>query len=148
MALHRGEQILATLKTLLSSGCSFSNTVDRNRIITYQESDLPALKLSVGPEQRVADYTGGLQDWVLPVDFSCVVSSTNNDLETLLFAYRRELHLKIMADNTLGLSFVIDSTEVSTDSPVLSTPDGTAPIAEQTWRWEFEYRRSVNDPSA
>ena len=66
---------------------------------------------------------------------------------TNLMALRKETHVKLMADITQGLAFVIDTEPFGADAPEFSG-DGEAVIATRRTNWRIKYRSSVGDPSA
>lgn len=145
---HRGDTVLSTIKTLLSTGLSFSSNTYRDRTRLFQSTDLPGLNIEGGEERLIADYVGGQQDWELDVSFTLVVSSVNEDHGSLLYGYRTELHKKLRTDYTLGLSYVIDILEVGAEALVLGQTDSDTPIAGQTLHWKVQYRRSTDDPES
>ncbi len=153
MALARSEQIIAAIKTLITGLATTGANVQRGQIYGHQADELPALALSMGVDTLLSEPQTGLLDWEISIliESSAKVSAayTANEslLDQVLNQIRKEVHLAIMVDHTLGLDFVIDITPLQAAAPVLSG-DGSEPIGSQTLEFLITYRTSRLDISA
>jgi hypothetical protein len=144
----KAEQILAALETKLSPLSPATANVTRAQVYSFSDVTLPAINIRVGPDIPA----GGAEpnnmvylDWELTVyvDLYC---KTTAQLDTTLNALRLAVHQKIMADYTLGLSFVYDGYPGEVSEPQLHG-EGEEPVGFMRTTWRFFYQANLKDPS-
>lgn len=141
MALHLSEQILAQVASDLSAS---SAEIFRSRAHNVQADDLPCMIVKMSGEIKETQLNT-YQDWILRIEIMGMAQSTSVDLETVIAALRKECHLLMVDDRTLG-GLAIDVME-SDVSEIQIDGDGDKPIGKQIWVWEILYRRTEADPS-
>ena len=140
---HRAEQIVATIVTTLTGLTTTGANVFRGREYNIPDTNLPALKIYMGTDTKLEEYSQGQMDWELSIRIVGVVKSTGQ-IDTTLNLIRNEITVALQADHTQGLGFLLDSIEGDAAEPIFSV--GDQQIAEQELEWQFMYRRSRNDP--
>lgn len=153
MADARAESILAALKSLLSGLSTTGTNVQRGQLYAHQAANLPALALFMGDDVLEAENLTGYDDWLLTIliQSTVAIDETYDNYEPLvdqqLNQIRKEVHAALMADRSLGLSYVIDTRPISASQPGLSN-EGAAPHGSQVLEFQVMYRASRADISA
>ena len=153
MADLRSEQVLAAVAAAVTGLATTGTSVTRARVHEHEASELPALAIYAGDD--VPDITDnfGYIDWQLTVLIEAAVSITaeaagaGTTLETDLAQIRKEFTIALLADRTLGLSFVHDVIPGPAQKPTL-TGEGGLPVGFQITQFQVIYRTSYLDPSA
>ena len=151
----RAESILDAVETVLTGLTTTGSNVERGKVYGYQASELPALGLYMGADAPAAEYQTGIIDWELTIRIESMVSIdaannsslTDSTVETQLNLIREEVHAAVMADHTLGLSYVIDIMPGAASEPILSG-DGAEPTGSQIIEYLIHYRTSRADIGA
>lgn len=149
MADHRAEQIIDAVVTTVTGLVTTGSNVFRGRLYNVQPDELPALCVYMGPNEPIddSDQTVAFSDWDLEIAIDAKVRDSATQIDQVLNLIAKEITVALKADRTQGLSFVHDTREGGSDQPELSG-DGDKPIANQTTKFIFKYRRSITDPSA
>lgn len=142
---HRAESITAAVTTTVTGLTTTGSNVFRGRPYDIEASDLPALFVRMGAENKQEDMTLGVTIWQLPIVITGVVKSITTNLETLLNQVRAEVHVALRTDYTLGLSYVYDIDEADPGEPEIQ--HGDQPIASQEWTWLVQYQRNIDNPN-
>jgi hypothetical protein len=145
--MHRAEQIVDALVALMpSTGAAF-----KHRVLTVSddEKELPAQSVRLG-EDRPFDEDGASNfafiDSLLFIEIDLLVKEVDIEAAiTRLMQLRTATHVAIMADRSLGLSFVIDTRYGGSDSPEADVKDYV--VGSLTTRWQVHYRMNIGDPS-
>ncbi|MCH7882125.1 MAG: hypothetical protein IIB69_11250 [Proteobacteria bacterium] len=149
----RAEQIIQAVKTLITGLATTGANVQRGQVHRHQESELPALSLRMGADIPAGEHQTGLVDWELGIliesTASVNASYTANEslIDQVLNSIRKEVHIAIMADHTLGLGFVIDIRPGPANEPILSG-ESKEPTGSQVVEYIVIYRTSRTDISA
>lgn len=152
MALHRAEQVMVKVLTLITDLTTTTTSVERDRPYSEEQAGLPSLSLSmgedVGKDDDDEDSVNQHIDSVLEINIEAAVNASSGALSTQLNLIRKEIVVALMADHQLGLpTFVHNTKEGPAESPEISG-DGEKRIARQGFTWFVKYRRSRTDPSA
>lgn len=152
MALHRAEQILAQVATLLTGLTTTGANVTRARIYPHADTALPALSILQGEDNpRRDDEAGALMAFIdheLEVVIDAHVQAASGVLDTTLNLIRKEISIALHADRQIGLpTIVINTIEGGAEAPELSG-EGAQRTARQRLHYFIKYRRSRTDPSA
>jgi len=153
MSDARSEQIMAAIETLLTGLTTTGTKVQRGQVYPHQAADIPALGILMGADTVSAEYQTGLVDWELNVFVESVhqveasYTTMGSGIETKLNLIRKEVHAALLADHTLGLSFVIDIEPGNAGQPLLSD-SGNIPFGSQMLSFIVHYRTSRTDISA
>lgn len=151
----RAEAILTAIETAITGLTTTGSNVERGKVYGYQAAELPALSLYMGEDTPAAEYQTGLVDWELQIRIESMVSIdaadnaslTDSTIETQLNLIRSEVHAAVMADHTLGLSYVIDIIPGTASAPILSG-EGAEPTGSQAIEYTIHYRTSRADIGA
>lgn len=145
---HRAETILEAVKTKLTGLSTTGSRVERGRV--YPVETAPALTISMGADSTLGE--GGSNnmafvDRELQIIVRAHVKNAATNIETLLNAIKSEVYAAIMADPTLGQSFVVDTFLVGDSAPDASA-DSNKPTATVDMQWNCIYRHSFTSTEA
>jgi len=144
---HRAESIIVAVLDKVDNLTTTTTHAYRGRVRPLQESELPALFVYLGPDDKLLDLSQGQQDWRLTLYLEAVVKTASAQVDTTLNLIRSEITVALMADHTQGLAYVLDTIEAGADAPELSG-DGDQRTGVMRLTWQFHYRRSRSDPAA
>lgn len=123
-----------------------SNVV-RDRAYDVESNVAAALSVFQGADEQADESPWPFIDSELTVYTDVHVrESSDTPTSQTLNLVRKEMVVAIMADYTLGLSFVHEIEEGIAGAPDIEP--GEQPIAIQRIEWKVKYRRSITDPSA
>jgi len=148
MADHRAEQILDAFTALVTGLTTTGANVVRDRPYNIDESISSALSVYQGDD---TPFDSGLDNWQLEdkqLDISVdihVKQSSEIPISKQLNQIRKEIHIALMADRTLGLSFARNFLAGVAETPEIEA--GEKVTAKQTLNFSIDYRASVTDPS-
>ena len=139
---------MAAFTTAVTGLTTTGSNVERGRVYDVDPANAPALSIYQGADEPVE---GDSQAWpvrdsLLTVYVDIHVKQTST-AETTLNQVRKELAIALMADLSLGLSFVHQIIEGAADDPERSG-EAEKPTQTQRTTWQVHYRRSVTDPSS
>lgn len=140
MATPFVEQILDSVVTALTGLTTTGTNVQRGRVYPVSPSVNAALTVFMGDDSVVSILGNEKIEWRLSVLINSHARATS-DVDQTLNTIRKEVHAALMADYTLGLSFVTDTEPASASEPELSG-DGDQPIATQRLEYIVQYRTS------
>lgn len=154
---HRAEQVVDAARSTLQAHALLAGIKDsiyKHRILSLsdQDQEMPAISVTLG-EDAVLDEDGASNftffDSLQLLTFRIIVQGVAGDEEehviTALQDLRRAIHVALMANDTLGLAFVISTRYGGADAPVL---DGTGELlcGMLDCRWAVHYRMNQADP--
>lgn len=134
------EQILAKVKTILTTTTGINKRIYRNRVEPFTREESPSLVVefsSDNPAIRMNDFI----DWTLSIRVIVICRHKNPD--TKADATVESLHSKLVADSTLG-GLAIDIKPLSVD---FQTIEADTPAGIYTCNYEINYRSTYNDLS-
>lgn len=139
------ETILTTLVALLEA--NMSATIYRGRVDPIEDTALPAVGVFQGGEEPQGDagrLNVAVMDELLEVRTEVAARDTSANIETVLNELRRQIHLLLMAENPLGLAYVIDIIPNGVDEPVI---DGESDkfTGAMVLNWLVYYRHNQAD---
>lgn len=139
------ETIMATITTVLDDGLGAG--VHRGRVDPLEDAQLPAVGIYQGAEEPLGEQgrmNVGFMDEYLEVRTEVAAKSTSETIETDLNELRRQVHLSLMAENALGLAYVIDIIPNGVDEPTI---DGSTDQYAGTMvlNWIVYYRHNQAD---
>ncbi len=152
---HRASQIIDALITNIGVNTSAGVNVFRSVARPIPDGMAHAIEVSIGPDEELEIIGGNFIDSYLTVyvdlraktaqPLNRTSASTPNYEENQL-ALRKETHIRIMADTTQGLAFVIDTIPAGAARPEY---DGEGDQVDSVMRttWRIKYRSSLKDPS-
>ena len=145
--MHREEQIMDRVIQIL--GPITSARVTRGRIRPESAKDLPALGVYLGADAPVEPESGTSfqkMDSDLEIKLVAIVTGRDDELDGQLSSIRAEATQLIMANETLGLPFVILTEEGRAEEPGIEG-DARTFIAVREMAWTVTYRRDRRDPT-
>ncbi len=145
MADLHAEQIMVAAKSAITGLTTTGSNVERGRTRPATGDD--ALSVYMGNDSPVMDLGPGLMDWDLEVIIEAHTRSSTEQIDSRLNQVRKEVHLAMMADHTLGLAFVIDVMPGPANEPELDA-ENNKPAGSQRIVYTVRYRASRNDLSA
>lgn len=134
------EQILAKVKTILTSTTGINKRIYRNRVEPFAREESPSIVVefsSDNPSLRNRDFI----DWTLSIRVIVICRHKNPD--TKADATVESLHTKLVADQTLG-GLAIDVRPLSVD---FQSIEADTPAGIYTCNYEIDYRSTYNDLS-
>lgn len=137
---------MARVQTLVTGLTTTGSRVDRGRDTDVVPEKTPALRVAMGPDTAVDPWAQALLDWDLQVAVTGYVHSAATNVETLMNQIRKEVHIALCADHTLGLAFVLAIVPLGAvpgRAGEMAKPAGTI-----TLNFGVRYRTSRTDPSA
>ncbi len=145
--MHRAEQIIDALVALMpTTGAAFKH---RALTVSDEEQEIPAQSVRMGedvPLEEDGASNFSFIDSLLTVEIDLLVKE--KDVEATiskLMELRTAVHIALMADRSLGLTFVIDTRYGGASAPATDVKDYI--VGGLTSRWHIHYRQNVGDPS-
>lgn len=155
MADHRALQILAAVVSSIGTSTAAGTALYRNPARQLSDTVDLAIAVSYGEDSEPNFLSNSFADsWLTvfvdlhsrseqPLDRE---SGALPDYETKLLNLRKQVHINLMANNTQGLAFVIDTESLGASTIDYGT-EGEHVIAALRLTWRIKYRTSINDPS-
>ena len=141
---HRAKQIFSALTTALTGLTTTATNIKQSRVWAVHQ--VPALTVRLGP-MLTQETIGQLTDQALTVLVDIHVKAKEESIDDDVLLIHQEIWKAVMADYSLGLPFVIDTTITDLSEPVLSG-DGERAGAKATLTIEVKFRHSLADPGA
>lgn len=141
---HRAKQIFTALTSALTGLTTTGNNIEQSRVWAVHQ--VPALTVRLGP-MLTQETVGQLTDQNLTILVDIHVKAKQESIDDDVLLIHQEIWQAIMANYTLGLPFVIDTTMTELSEPVLSG-DTERPGAKATLTIEVKFRHSLLDPGA
>jgi hypothetical protein len=151
---HRAEQIVEAMQTIIAafSGLAINpKNVHIHRTLTLSEDvgELDAMTINLGDDSPVSEFgtdNVAFIDSILSVPIvSYAKATTEYELRRALSRLRRQMHQALMADVTLGLSFMVHTMYGGAKAVEIET-DGDSPVGQQESLWRVHYRMNITDP--
>ena len=139
---HKAEQILAAIEGIISNIPGL--TVARSKFYSVEDDQLPHCIIRMGVDSRQSEQANSFIDSSLNVEFLIMVDESANSYEAALAEIRKNINIQMLTDHTLGLSFVIDTSEEDAQAP--EAMDGSKPRAMQLINYSILYRRDRINP--
>lgn len=149
---HRAEQIIDAVVAALQSSTTLgvpSVSVYANRSLSLAEDqgEVPAICVDAADDSPAPEFDQ-FQKVASTLDLETTVywtASNEDELKRLLFSVRREIHKAIVANSTLGLSFVLMIGYGGATKPVIDST-GEQIAGAYTSRWSVTYWMDPTDP--
>lgn len=150
---HRAEQIVDAVVTLLQASTTLGIPAPsvyplRTFSLAEDQGELPAVCVNFGDDNPADDYRS-LEDVASALEVittSYVLADEEPDLKRALLDLRKEIHKAIVADSTLGLSFVLSIAYGGAAKPETDS-FGERLAGSQDSRWIVTYSMNPADPS-
>ena len=144
---HRADQVIDAVVSIISA--AVAARVEKNRTIPFAsesiEQDLPAISVRMGSDDPLIQNVSFI-DSALSVNVVLIVSrETEPDVVADLMELRRATHVALMADQTLGKSFVSDTRYAGASAPEIDL-SGKSPAGRMETLWLVPYRMNIADP--
>jgi hypothetical protein len=146
MADHRAEQIIAAVATAVTGLTTTGANVERGQLWPYGSDRAAALTIAQGPVDPLDGQPMALVTARLEVRIIAHVKATTATVDSTINQIAKEVYIALMADRTLGLSFVID-TEWTGTSDTEQDSDSEGITARAAFTFAVTYRHSLTDPS-
>lgn len=139
---HRAETVMVQFVAAVTGLTTTGANVFRDRVYDIESSKAAALSVLMGPDDPLPDDQQShpyLDSW-LSIDVDIYVKQASSvAVTTTLNKIRAEITAAVMADYTLGQTFIVDYEEGGADAPEIGI--GEQPVARQRIGWRFLYRR-------
>lgn len=151
---HRADQIIDAIVSALQAQASLqvpSANIYAHRSLSLSEDqgELPAITVNFGEDDPVSDLgTDNLAfiDSLLAITITGFAVDPDEPVtRKALLSQRRYIHAAIMADQTLGLSFVIGARYAGAGAPELDSSSEIIAGSLES-RWQILYRMDIADP--
>ena len=164
MADHRTDQILDAIVTLLTGLTITGANIERGRVYPWSDDETRALTVDQGEALPIGEPDWTYQNVRLEVRITAHVKaepdidggaftssfSTNFDIGSTysreLNNISKEVYIAMLADRTLGQSFVMDTEWLGNSEPELSGESERVTASMDTV-FAVTYRHSMTDPS-
>lgn len=147
--MHRAEQIVDAAVTLLDAALSAQVFKARTLSLSNEDGELPAITVNIGTDDPVSDLGADnlrFIDSLLELRLTAYAQDTSQSaVLTDLMALRVGVHKALMADQTLGLGFVMSTRYGGADAPEVAT-EGAYLAGRLDMTFRVLYRMSVTDP--
>lgn len=149
---HRAQQIVDAIATTLAASTTLGASVFKNRRFSVAELDqeLPAVSVNYGADAPLSEFgvtNVAFVDSLLEVKVIIALRADSEDeVLTALLDRRVAQHVALMADRSLGLSFVMDTRYGGADAPEIDV-SLDRPAGAIACRWFVHYRSNLSDPS-
>lgn len=141
---HRADQVIDAAAALIDTQASGVTVYTHNRFSLFG-AELPAISVDYGEDTPIEQVTGFI-DSLLSLQITGVaVSPDEADVREELLRLRRDAHIALMADETLGLAFVVTTTYGGANAPEIDT-SGEVVVGALTSIWQVYYRMNLTDP--
>ena len=134
--------VVAELTGLTTTGAN----VDRGAVYNYEPAAVPSLAIYQGDEEPIQFLQSSFIDWKLEIHVESYLQEIGV-IETKINTIRQEVHAALMANPTLGLSYVIDIEPDLSQQPELSGA-GAKPATVHRMTFNVYYRTSRTDINA
>lgn len=147
--IHAVEKIMQTVLALLKTGSptDAGQEVFRKNVRPVKEDDLPIINIVQGLDEQLPYTNVAFQDCSVEVITELMVTAKGVDnIEPAMNELRRQVHIAMMANNQLGLTFVHLITPNGAKKP---EPRGLGDltVTVQEVSWKVMYRTAISDPS-
>ena len=152
--MHREQQIINAFVAALQASTLLAipaANVFANRSLSLAEDqgEMPAATVNEAEDVQTSDLgTDNLAfiDSLLGVEVQHFATGTSDaEVRTALSDQRRYIHVALMADDTLGLSFVIGLRYGGADRAEIDS-NGALIVGSRISRWAVHYRMNKTDP--
>lgn len=145
--MHRAESIVAAVVTKVTGLTTTGNNVYRGKMTPIAANVNNALRVYMGEDKLIGEYSQSLMDWELTVLIESFAKSATAQIDTQLNLIREQVTIALQADYTQGLAYVRNTVEGDAERPELSA-EGEQAMGSQRLEWKFHYRRSRTNPGA
>lgn len=142
---HRSKEVLDAFVAALTGLSTTGDNVDLTRAYPWDKE--AAITVRRGTDSVQQYLTNTFIDREFEVVVTLHVRVSADQIDIYLSQMAGESHVAIMADPTLGLSFVEDVDLIQEAEPAVSG-EAETPTALMEQRWRVQYRHNISDPSA
>lgn len=143
---HPVEAIVERVAALFAANTSLLGTTFTHRILSLGEDqgELPASTVTYGDDVPQTDNMGFLESLLTVRTVAFAVNPVEVDLRQALLEMRRQQHIALQAEHTLGLDFVSDCRYGGASEPQIIVKKQFVGAYES--RWHVLYRMSRTNP--
>jgi hypothetical protein len=145
---HRAEQIIQRIRTLLEAQVEYDGVhvyAHRRLSLAEDQDELPAISVDFGQDSPVEENIQFI-DSLLTVAVTSIVAAAEEDtVKAELLELRRQIHIALMEDVTLGLPFVISTSYGGAEPPAFDLR-GEFIVGALATPWNVYYRMLLADP--
>ncbi len=140
------EQVLAAIKTILTGLTTTGGNVFRHYAYDTEETNLPAIKINMDSLDNLTDIDTDWAniDWELSINIEIIVRGAQGELDTELNKIYGEVHLALMSNRFLGLSFNPVIYSRGALEPEIDS-EGSQPVTTMVTQWFVRYRTTTTD---
>ena len=139
---HVSKQLMDAVTTALTGLPTTGDRVRQSR--TYAHHRAPALNIRLGGRTTLGIRSNSWLDAEQDIFIDIAVAGPADSIDDQLLQIEAEIYRGLMADHTLGLSFVVDLNPQGLSEPDLE--QGEKPKAVATSSWRYVIRHSLTDP--
>lgn len=146
---HRVQQIAERAALLIGQQVEDKGThvyVHRRLTLDPEQDETSSISVDYGEDRPLTENTQFIDSQFVLSVTAIVAHPVESELREQLLELRRDAHIALMADVTLGLSFVIVTSYAGALEPVISANDGEVESGELTSNWLVAYRMNRTDP--
>ena len=147
MSDHRIVEILNTLKTIVEAN-TLGQAVQINQLDPFGEGE-NGFNIVLGEDTPVGGsgpQTTQYVDSEADIFIDCYATASATEWWLTVIDMRKEVHQLLMADHTLGLSYVLDVRVLGAEEPA-ARKESAQVLTRLRTLWQIQYRTSITDPS-
>lgn len=148
---HRAEQIIRAAAAIIRARVEpigYHVYTHRRLSLDPESDEMPAISVDYGPDEPVDEETTHFIDSELTVIVTAIAAAGEEEsVREQLLAMRRETHVALLADDSLGLDFVVQTSYGGAGEPAIDV-QGSQILGELPTSWVVYYRMNRNDPAA
>jgi hypothetical protein len=137
---HRAESILSAITTTLTDLTTTGEDVARGHVYPFMDEVENALTVSMSGETPFSPPNMAYQDEVLRVEITAHTKAADETLDTALNVIAAEVYAAMLADQTQGLAYVIDTRWQGRQPPQRDIAE--KPVTTQVLQFDIIYRHS------
>lgn len=142
---HRAQQIIDQVVSLLETATGIPSHVQQTLTLGAEDNELPAYAVMVGAEDAEAMDFKSIGSALSLSIVAYAQGDTGKDTLYTLIDMRRQVHIALMANPTLGLSFVWGTQYGGVEAP--ETVTAARVNMRQAATWVVHYSMNITDPT-
>lgn len=150
---HRRTQIINALVAIIRASDAEipANNVFKNRSLSLSDpnAELPAMCVNRGEDEPLSelgnDNVAFIDSLLSVTTVGYAIGGTEDEVVEALDEQARHVQAAILADQSLGLSFVVGARYGGSGEPEIDT-DGQHTTGKIESRWQIHYRQNIPDP--
>ncbi|WP_444922688.1 hypothetical protein ACJJH9_00255 (plasmid) [Microbulbifer sp. DLAB2-AF] len=134
---HVSQQLLDAVTAAITGLATTGTNVEQTRV--YAREPVPALSVRLGERRQVSTHSNSVSNAEQDIHIDLYVAGRAEDLDNKMLQIDSEIHAALMADFSLGLSFVLDCDAQGLSEPDTANAGRAKAVATSTWRYRIRH---------